>query len=71
MSAQVLVEALRNSLKVEGLVATGMLDEALGITQPGISSSQQTAGVAYYRGHADADEDCFSGSDGTGFQLPG
>jgi len=45
MSAQVLVEALRNSLKVEGLVATGMLDEALGITQPGISSSQQTAGV--------------------------
>jgi len=45
VSAQVLVEALRNSLKVEGLVATGMLDEAIGITQPGISSSQLTAGV--------------------------
>jgi hypothetical protein len=45
VSGQVLVEALSNSLKVEGLVATGMLDETLRITQSGISSSQLTAGV--------------------------
>ena len=45
VSAQVLVEALGNVLEVEGVVATGMLDEAIGITQPGISSSQLTAGV--------------------------
>ena len=45
VSAQVLVEALRNALKVEGVVATGTLDEAIGITQPGIGSSQLTAGV--------------------------
>jgi hypothetical protein len=45
VSAQVLVEALRNELKVDGLVATGTLDEAIGITQPGISTSLLTAGV--------------------------
>ena len=45
VSAQVLVEALRNTLEVEGVVATGILDEVIGITQPGISSSRLTASV--------------------------
>ena len=44
-SAQVLVELMRNTLEVEGVVATGILDEAIVITQPGISSSRLTASV--------------------------
>jgi len=45
VSAQVLVEALRNELKVDGLVATGTLDAAIRTTQPGIGAAQLTAGV--------------------------
>jgi hypothetical protein len=45
VSAQVLVETLRNALEVDGVVATGVLDKAIAITQPGIGSSQLTDGV--------------------------
>ena len=45
VSAQVLLEASRNKLKVGGLVATGMIDQAITTTQPGISPSQLTSSV--------------------------
>ncbi len=45
VSSQVLVEALGNALEVGGVVATGMLDEAITTTQPGIGSSQLTDSV--------------------------
>ena len=53
VSSQVLVEALRNVLKVDGLVAAGMLDDAIRITQQGISSSQLTARVRITAGMLD------------------
>ena len=45
VSAQVLLEASRNKLKVGGLIATGMIDQAITTTQPGISPSQLTSSV--------------------------
>ena len=45
VSSQVLMEALRNELKVDGVVASGTLDAAIRTTQPGVSASQLTAGV--------------------------
>ena len=45
VSAQVLLEASRNKLKIGGLIATGMIDQAITTTQPGISPSQLTSSV--------------------------
>jgi hypothetical protein len=53
VSAQVLVEALRNELRVDGLVATGTLDQAIRTTQPGISDAQLTSGVRVTAGMLD------------------
>jgi len=53
VSAQVLVEALRNELKVDGVVASGALDAAIRTTQPGISDAQLTAGVRIPAGMLD------------------
>lgn len=53
VSGQVLVEALSNNLKVGGVVATGVIDESIKITRPGISASQLTAGVHVTQGLLD------------------
>ncbi|MGW8228053.1 MAG: galactose-binding domain-containing protein [Gammaproteobacteria bacterium] len=45
VSAQVLVEALSNNLKVGGLIATGIIDQAIAATRPGVSTSQLTGSV--------------------------
>jgi hypothetical protein len=45
VSAQVLVEALSNNLKVGGVNATGVIDQAIAITRPGVTSSQLTGSV--------------------------
>jgi hypothetical protein len=45
VSAQVLVEALSNSLKVGGVVATGVIDQSIKTTRPRVSSSQLTNSV--------------------------
>jgi hypothetical protein len=45
VSAQVLVEALSNNLKVGGVVSTGVIDQAIAITHPGVSASQLTGSV--------------------------
>ena len=45
ISAQVLLEASRNKLKVGGLIATDMINQAITTTQPGISPSQLTGSV--------------------------
>ncbi|UCC56344.1 MAG: hypothetical protein JSU75_00760, partial [Gammaproteobacteria bacterium] len=50
VSAQVLVEALSNNLKVGGLVATGVIDQAIATTRLNISSSKMTANVRITRG---------------------
>ena len=45
VSSQVLVEAMSNHLKVGGIIATGVIDQAIAITHPGIDSSQLTGSV--------------------------
>ena len=45
VSGQVLVEALSNNLKVGGVVATGVIDQAIQITHPQVASSQLTSSV--------------------------
>ena len=45
VSAQVLLESSKNKLKVGGLIATGMIDQAITTTQSGISPSQLTSSV--------------------------
>jgi hypothetical protein len=45
VSAQVLLEALSNNLKVGGVNATGVIDQAIAITHPGVNSSQLTDSV--------------------------
>ena len=44
-SGQVMVEALSNNLKVDGVVATSVIDEAIRITRPGVGSSALTHSV--------------------------
>ncbi len=44
-ASQVLVETLGNHLRVGGVEATSVIDQAIRSTRPGISSSQLTAGV--------------------------
>lgn len=50
VSAQVLVEALDNNLRVGGIVATGVIEQAIATTRPGASSFRMTDAV---RIHAD------------------
>jgi len=45
VSGQVLVEALSNDLKVGGVIATGVIDQAIRTTRPRTSGSQLTGGV--------------------------
>ena len=45
VSAQVLVEALSNSLKVDGGPATGIIDDSIAYARPGVTSSQLTGSV--------------------------
>jgi hypothetical protein len=45
VSAQVLVEARSNNLKVGGIVATAVIDQAIATLRPGASSPRMTAGV--------------------------
>ena len=42
VSAQVLVEALNNELRVGGIVATGVIEQAIAMTRPGASSFRMT-----------------------------
>jgi len=44
-SGQVMVEALSNNLKVDGVVATSVIDEAIRITRPGMESNALTHSV--------------------------
>jgi len=44
-SAQVMVEVLSNNLKVDGVVATSVIDEAIRITRPGMESNAPTHSV--------------------------
>lgn len=44
-SAQVLVEAMSNSLRVDGVVATGVIDQSIRTTSPGIADNRLTASV--------------------------
>ena len=50
VSGQVLVEALSNNLKVDGVVATAVIDQSIKTTRPGISSSQLTDSVRVTQG---------------------
>ncbi len=45
VSGQVLVEALSNNLRVDGMVATGMLDQSIMTTHPDVSAGQLSASV--------------------------
>jgi hypothetical protein len=45
VSGQVLVEALSNNLKVDGLVATRVMDQSIKTTRPQVSPSQLTGSV--------------------------
>ena len=45
VSGQVLVEALSNNLKVDGVVATSVMDQSIKTTRPRVSSSQLTGSV--------------------------
>jgi len=45
VSGQVLVEALANSLKVGGIVATTVIDQAIATTRPGVDSNGMTQDV--------------------------
>jgi hypothetical protein len=45
VTAQVLVEALSNSLRVGGVIATDVIDQAIAITRPTVTSSQMTGSV--------------------------
>jgi outer membrane biosynthesis protein TonB len=45
VSGQVMVEALSNNLKVDGVVATSVIDEAIRITRPGVESNALTHSV--------------------------
>jgi hypothetical protein len=46
VSGQVLVEALSNTLKVDGIIATGVIDQAIATTRSGGDSVVMTGGVA-------------------------
>jgi hypothetical protein len=50
VSAQVLVEALSNNLKVGGVLATGIIDQAIATTRLNISSSKMTGNVRITKG---------------------
>jgi hypothetical protein len=50
VSGQVLVEALSNNLKVGGIIATGVIDQAIAITNSSILSSQLTDSVRITQG---------------------
>ena len=45
VSGQVMVEALSNNLKVDGVVATSVIDEAIRITRPGVANNALTRSV--------------------------
>jgi len=45
VTAQVLVEALSNNLRVDGVIATNIIDQSILSTYPGISTSQLTGSV--------------------------
>ena len=45
VSGQVLVEALANTLKVGGIIATPVIDQSIETTRPGISNNNLTQGV--------------------------
>ncbi len=45
VSGQVLVEALSNTLRVGGIIATAVIDQAIETTRPGIGSDALTQGV--------------------------
>ena len=45
VTSQVLVEALSNSLRVGGVIATEVIDQAIAITRPTVTSSQMTGSV--------------------------
>jgi len=45
VTSQVLVEALSNSLRVGGVIATEVIDQAIAITRPMVTSSQMTGSV--------------------------
>jgi len=45
VGGQVLVEALANTLKVDGIIATRVIDQAIMTTRPGIDSAYLTQGV--------------------------
>ena len=53
VSAQVLVEALSNNLKVGGVVATEVIDQSIASTRPGVLSSQLTGSVRITSGMLD------------------
>jgi len=50
VSAQVLVESLSNNLKVGGVIATQVIDQAIMTTRSGISASQLTGSVRVTQG---------------------
>jgi hypothetical protein len=50
VSGQVLVEALSNNLKVDGVIATGVIDQSIKTTRPRISASQLTGSVRITQG---------------------
>jgi hypothetical protein len=50
VSGQVLVEALSNNLKVDGVIATVVIDQSIMTTRPGITSSELTGSVRVTQG---------------------
>ena len=50
VSGQVLVEALSNNLKVDGVIATAVIDQSIKTTRPRVSSSQLTRNVRVTQG---------------------
>ena len=53
VSAQVLVEALSNNLKVGGAIATAVVDQSIISTHSGVTGSQLTGNVLITRGMLD------------------
>jgi len=45
VSGQVLVEALSNNLRVDGMVATGVMDQSIVTTHPGVTSALLTGNI--------------------------
>lgn len=53
VSGQVLVEALSNNLRVNGVIATGIIDQSIAITRPQIRTAQLTDNVRITQGMLD------------------